>query len=167
MARNGGRRGARLRRQRGYRWEETLADRFNGTGKWRAFRLGSPSTGLPDILAVCPSEGLIYAIEAKSGSGMSLYVPADQIRRCKEWVDTFSGMAGGQVLLAFKFLSKKRTGPGRYVQRELREYYKVWDGDAADCVCTYDGDVFERTGGSRRPIRLAECPMPFRTRRRT
>ncbi|MEM4253171.1 MAG: resolvase, partial [Candidatus Nitrosotenuis sp.] len=46
---------ARTRRQRGYHWEDTLVKRFNGLEDWKAFRLGSPSVALPDILAVSTS----------------------------------------------------------------------------------------------------------------
>ena len=56
---------ARTRRQRGYNWEDTLVKRFNATDGWKAFRLGSPSVGLPDILAVSTKENTIYTIEAK------------------------------------------------------------------------------------------------------
>ena len=165
-ARNGGRRGARLRRQRGYHWEDTLVKRFNGADGWRAFRLGSPSTKLPDVLAVSTPEDTVYTIEAKSGSGTSLYVPAEQIGRCVWWIETFDRYSRRDVLLAFKFLSKKRLGPGRYEGRQLREYYKVWDREAgaADCVCTYDGRLYLRNGGGRTEIELAEREMPFETR---
>jgi len=43
---------ARTRRQRGYNWEDTLVKRFNATNSWKAFRLGSPSVALPDVLTV-------------------------------------------------------------------------------------------------------------------
>ena len=43
---------ARTRRQRGYNWEDTLVKRFNARPNWKAFRLGSPSVALPDILVV-------------------------------------------------------------------------------------------------------------------
>ena len=39
---------AKLRRQRGYHWEDTLVKRFNALENWKAFRLGSPSVALPD-----------------------------------------------------------------------------------------------------------------------
>ena len=41
---------ARIRRQRGYNWEDTLVKRFNSLENWKAFRLGSPSVALPDVL---------------------------------------------------------------------------------------------------------------------
>ncbi len=80
---------ARIRRQRGYQWEDTLVKRFNSAEKWKAFRLGSPSIALPDVLAVNTEEHTIYTIEAKSGTSTSLPVPADQIERCLEWIKTF------------------------------------------------------------------------------
>ena len=43
---------AQTRRQRGYNWEDTLVKRFNKMDNWKAFRLGSPSVALPDILCV-------------------------------------------------------------------------------------------------------------------
>ena len=73
---------AHLRRQRGYHWEDTIVKRFNGSDQWRAFRLGSPSIALPDVLAVNTNESTLYAIEAKSGTSTSLPVPFDQIERC-------------------------------------------------------------------------------------
>ena len=47
---------------------------------WKAFRLGSPSIALPDVLAVNTEESTIFTIEAKSGTSTSLPVPADQIQ---------------------------------------------------------------------------------------
>ena len=41
---------AKTRRQRGYNWEDTVVKRFNKLDSWKAFRLGSPSVALPDIL---------------------------------------------------------------------------------------------------------------------
>ena len=68
---------ARIRRQRGYNWEDTLVKRFNALQYWKAFRLGSPSVALPDVLAVNNHESMIFTIEAKSGTGTTLQVPFD------------------------------------------------------------------------------------------
>ena len=73
---------ARTRRQRGYNWEDTLVKRFNATKSWKAFRLGSPSVALPDVLTVNNVKSIIFTIEAKSGTGTTLHVPFDQIERC-------------------------------------------------------------------------------------
>ena len=80
---------AKTRRQRGYQWEGTIVKRFNSADNWKAFRLGSPSIALPDVLAVNTGNSTIFTIEAKSGTSTSLPVPADQIQRCLEWVKTF------------------------------------------------------------------------------
>ena len=101
---------ARTRRQRGYNWEDTLVKRFNSSENWKAFRLGSPSIALPDVLAVNTAKSALFTIEAKSGTSTSLPVPADQIERCQRWVDTFDIYQDRKVVLAFKFLSKKRIG---------------------------------------------------------
>ena len=121
---NNNQKAARMRRQRGYQWEDTIVKRFNCTEKWRGFRLGSPSIALPDVLAVNTEESTIFTIEAKSGTSTSLPVPADQIERCLDWIKTFDIYKKRNVLLAFKFLSKKRLGIGKYESRELREFFK-------------------------------------------
>ena len=159
---------ARIRRQRGYHWEDTLVKRFNSVEKWKAFRLGSPSIALPDVLAVNTDENTIYTIEAKSGTSTSLPVPADQIERCLEWIKTFNIYKKRNVLLAFKFLSKKRIGLATYESRELREFYKIWDEslEITDCVCTYEGKFFAKIDGKRKELFLKECLMPFKTKQR-
>jgi len=160
---------ARIRRQRGYQWEDTIVKRFNNTDKWKAFRLGSPSIALPDVLAVNTNNSTIFTIEAKSGTSTSLPVPADQIERCLSWIKTFDIYKKRNVLLAFKFLSKKRIGIGKYESRELREFFKIWDEslEITDCVCTYDGKFFAKINGQRKELFLKECPMPFKTKQRT
>lgn len=157
---------ARTRRQRGYHWEDTLVKRFNSNNNWKAFRLGSPSVALPDVLAVSTSENTIYTIEAKSGTVNSLIVPYDQIERCLKWAQTFDIYQRRQVILAFKFLSKKRIGKGRYESRELREFYKIWNPkiNPINCVCTYEGKMFSLENGIRQELILEDCNMPFRTR---
>ena len=160
---------ARTRRQRGYNWEDTLVKRFNSTENWKAFRLGSPSIALPDVLAVNTQSSMIFSIEAKSGTSTSLPVPADQIERCQRWIKTFDIYNYGKVILAFKFLSKKRIGQGQYENRELREFYKIWDESKTitDCVCTYDGEIFAKIDGRRVNLDLKEQKMPFKTKHRT
>lgn len=160
---------ARTRRQRGYNWEDTLVKRFNSAEDWKAFRLGSPSIALPDVLAVNTQKSMIFTIEAKSGTSTSLPVPADQIERCQKWIKTFDIYRDRKVILAFKFLSKKRIGLGQYESRELREFYKIWDenNDITDCVCTYEGEVFAKIDGKREKLDLKEHTMPFKTKHRT
>ena len=159
---------AKIRRQRGYNWEDTIVKRFNSSKNWRAFRLGSPSVSLPDILAVNSKSSSIFSIEAKSGTGTTLQVPFDQISRCLRWADTFELYQARNVILAFKFLSKKRIGIGEYESRELREFYKVWDPafEIIDCVCTYDGKTYGIKKGNQVSLNLDEFQMPFKTKHR-
>ncbi len=157
---------ARTRRQRGYHWEDTIVKRFNGLKNWKAFRLGSPSVALPDVLVVSTKNNTIFTIEAKSGTGTTLQVPFDQIIRCLKWTDTFELYRKRKVILAFKFLSKKRIDIGKYESRELREFFKVWDESLkiTDCVCTYEGDTFSLENRKRSKISLEDYPMPFNSR---
>ncbi|HKU32603.1 MAG TPA: resolvase [Candidatus Nitrosotalea sp.] len=154
---------ARTRRQRGYNWEDTLVKRFNSMDGWKAFRLGSPSVGLPDILAVSTKDNTIYTIEAKSGTSTTLYVPYDQILRCLKWIHTFELYQTRKMIIAFKFLSKKRIGKGKYEPRELREYYKIWDEShpVTNFVCTYDGTTYALQDGKRIQLNLKDSLMPF------
>ena len=160
---------AKTRRQRGYQWEDTIVKRFNCTGNWKAFRLGSPSISLPDVLAVNTNKSMIFTIEAKSGTSTSLPVPADQIERCLTWIKTFDIYKKKHVILAFKFLSKKRIGLREYENRELREFFKIWDEslEITDCVCTYEGRFFAKIDKTRKELFLKECSMPFKTKQRT
>jgi Holliday junction resolvase len=160
---------AHTRRQRGYHWEDTIVKRFNSAKNWNAFRLGSPSTALPDVLAVNTKESTIFTIEAKSGTTMSLPVPADQIERCLKWINTFDIYKKRKVILAFKFLSKKRIGLRTYESRELREFYKVWDTsiEITNCSCNYEGKTFAQINEERTEVNLEDYRMPFKTKFRT
>jgi len=159
---------ARTRRQRGYSWENTLVKRFNSLSYWKAFRLGSPSVALPDVLVVNNSNSTIFTIEAKSGTGTTLQVPFDQIIRCLNWTNHFEIYKTRKVILAFKFLSKKRVGVGIYENRQLREFYKVWDKSKkiVDCVCTYDGKTYALVDGKRKKLFLKDYEMPFKSKHR-
>jgi Holliday junction resolvase len=159
---------AQTRRQRGYNWEDTLVKRFNKLGNWKAFRLGSPSVALPDILCVNNEDSLIFTIEAKSGTGTTLTVPFDQITRCLNWTNNFTVYKTRKVILAFKFLSKKRIGVGQYEKRELREFYKVWNERKSprDMVCKYDGTTYSLIHGEKEKMDLKDYEMPFISRHR-
>ena len=154
---------ARTRRQRGYNWEDTLVKRFNSLDGWKAFRLGSPSVALPDILAVSTNANTIFTIEAKSGTGTTLQVPYDQIIRCLKWIHTFELYKTRKTIIAFKFLSKKRIGTGKYEHRQLREFYKIWDesNKITDFVCTYEGETYALVNGNRQKLVLEDYQMPF------
>jgi len=159
-------RSARKRRQRGYHWEDTLVKRFNELEGWKAFRLGSPSVSLPDVLAISTKDSTIFTIEAKSGTVTSLPVPSDQIERCLNWAKTFDIYKTRKVILAFKFLSKKRIGIDQYESRQLREFYKVWDEsqEITDCVCTYEGKTYGLIEGKRISLHLEDYQVPFKSR---
>ena len=157
---------AKTRRQRGYQWEDTLVKRFNKMDDWKAFRLGSPSVALPDILSVNNKDSILYTLEAKSGTGTTLTVPSDQIIRCLNWTNNFEVYEIRHVILAFKFLSKKRIGVGEYEKRELREFYKVWDPKKTptDMVCRYDGSTYALREGKKKNLTLEDYEMPFVSR---
>ena len=157
---------AKIRRQRGYHWEDTLVKRFNSLNNWKAFRLGSPSVALPDILVVNNKESIIFTIEAKSGTTEFLHVPYDQIIRCLNWTNNFQIYKKRKVLLAFKFLSKKRIGIGKYESRQLREFYKVWEDSLTpiDIVCNYEGETYATKERKRYALDLEDYEMPFHTK---
>ena len=157
---------AQTRRQRGYNWEDTLVKRFNKMENWKAFRLGSPSVALPDILCVNNVDSIIFTIEAKSGTGTTLTVPFDQIIRCLNWTNNFTVYKTRKVILAFKFLSKKRVGVGKYEKRELREFYKIWTPkkDPIDIVCKYDGITYALIQGEKKKLNLKDYQMPFKSK---
>ena len=157
---------AKTRRQRGYQWEDSLVKRFNKIDDWKAFRLGSPSVALPDILTVNNKDSVLYTIEAKSGTGTTLTVPFDQIIRCLNWTNNFQVYKTREVILAFKFLSKKRIGVGKYEKRELREFFKIWNPRRTpiDIVCKYDGDTYTIKEGKKKKMSLKDHKMPFESR---
>ena len=160
---------SRIRRQRGYHWEDTLVKRFNKLDNWKAFRLGSPSVALPDILSLNNDDSIIFTIEAKSGTSTSLTVPSDQIVRCMNWTENFKVYQTREVILAFKFLSKKRIGNSLYEKRELREFFKVWNTKLTpiDIVCKYDGTTYGLINGKRKSIKLKDYRMPFKEKKRS
>ncbi|MCZ6582758.1 MAG: resolvase, partial [Thaumarchaeota archaeon] len=77
----------KIRRQRGYAFENHIVQRFNDISGWSAKRLGSPSTALPDVMVINDMYKTVIAIEAKSTVQNYAYVPQDQIERCRDWVN--------------------------------------------------------------------------------
>lgn len=158
-----------IRRSRGYAFEHTLVQRLNNEF-WHARRLGGSSTGLPDIVAVNNTAGILLTIEAKSGTSDILYVPQDQIERCLLIRNMFSIYSQRHIILAFKFMSKKRfrrKNETVYESRKLLEYYKVADVVAdMDVVpiikCTYDGRTFALHENKTITLNLPDYFMPFR-----
>ena len=159
-----------IRRSRGYNYEHTLVQRLNN-GPWRARRLGGSSTGLPDIVAVNNDVGTLLTIEAKSGTSDILYVPLDQIERCIIVRNMFSIYPQRHIILAFKFMGKKRfrrKNETVYESRRLIEYYKVADvvvGMKALPIvkCTYDGKTYAIYRNKTIPLDLPDYNMPFHT----
>lgn len=143
---------ARLRRSRGYGYEHRLVEKINAIPGWQARRLGGSSTGLPDIVATNNDKSILLTIEAKSGVGGALYVPPDQIERCELVDKMFSLYKERHIILAFKFLSKKRVvrkGLKAYEPRDRHEfyfdaksvrYYLMQKPDAM-VKCTYGGNT--------------------------
>jgi Holliday junction resolvase len=134
--------------------------------------LGGSSTGLPDIVAVNNDAGILLTIEAKSGTSDTLYVPQDQIKRCLVIREMFSFYRDTHIILAFKFLCKKRfrrKNETVYESRRLREYYKEvidipGDTDIEDLPivkCTYDGKTYNIFGENTVPLNLPDFSMPF------
>ena len=161
--------GNNIRRNRGYNYEHTLVQRLNN-GKWRARRLGGSSTGLPDIVAVNNDAGILLTIEAKSGTSDILYVPQDQIERCLVVRNMFGIYPQRHIILAFKFMNKKRfrrKNQTVYESRKLLEYYKVADVVTGMKVlptiikCTYDGKTSAILRNRRIRLEMPEYTMPF------
>jgi len=111
-------------------------------------------------------DSVLFTIEAKSGTGTTLTVPFDQIIRCLNWTNNFEVYKTRKVILAFKFLSKKRVGVGEYEKRELREFYKVWDEKKipTDIVCKYDGITYALKEGQKKQFVLKDYQMPFNSK---
>lgn len=114
-------------------------------------------------------DGILLTIEAKSGTSDILYVPQDQVERCKMIMNMFSIYPERHIILAFKFMNKKRFRRKKqtvYESRKLVEYYKV--ADVVDSMkvlpiikCTYEGKTSAIFGGKSMPIDLPDYFMPF------
>lgn len=145
-----------------------MVQRLNN-GPWQARRLGGSSTGLPDIVAVNNTDGILLTIEAKSGTSDILYVPQDQVARCKVVRNMFGIYPTRHIILAFKFMNKKRLRRQKqtiYKSRRLLEYYKVADA-VADMKsipiikCTYEGKLYAIGKNKAVAIDLPDYNMPF------
>jgi Holliday junction resolvase len=160
----------RIRKNRGYSFEHVLVQKLN-TNAWNARRLGGSSANLPDIIAVNNRESIFLSIEAKSGTSDSLYVQSDQIQRCLQIRDMFRVYKTAHVILAFKFMQKKRIreeGKTVYTYRKLQEYYKIADKcsrmkDLPIIKCTYDGRTYEIRNSQTQKCIMKDYIMPFRT----
>jgi Holliday junction resolvase len=157
-----------IRRSRGYNFEHNLVKRLN-MGEWRARRLGGSSTGLPDIVAVNNKESTLLSIEAKSGTSSSIYVPNDQIDRCFLITEMFGVYSNRHIILAFKFMRKKRLmigGEIKYQSRKIREYYKIikFKGKPKNfpiIKCNYNGDTYAIYKTKIKKVKLKDFKLPF------
>lgn len=113
---------SRIRKSRGQGFERELVKRYREAGWW-AYRTGGNSAYLPDVMATKDESGELDIVEAKAGAKDHLYVLWDQIERDIFLINGFKLYPRRRIVLAFKFLSKKRKGEG-YEKRELREFYK-------------------------------------------
>ncbi|MCP8318499.1 MAG: hypothetical protein L6N95_01560 [Candidatus Methylarchaceae archaeon HK01B] len=160
-------RASKLRRKRGWDWEDTLVKRLDSCYSYDAFRLGGAGATLPDILAISNRFGKIMVIEAKSSTTDYLMVPREQIERSLRFLNSFRLYPNRHLILAFKFLKKRRLKAGGYEKRELREYYKEFDqhlqrGERApDIICNYEGCFYRVSKGSKKPSDLPDFKMPF------
>ena len=121
-------------------------------------------------MAVNNDAGILLTIEAKSGTGDILYVPEDQVARCKIIRNMFSIYPERHIVLAFKFMSKKRfrrKNKTVYESRRLVEYYKVADIVETMNIlpiikCTYEGATSAIIEGKSIALDLPDYSMPFR-----
>lgn len=157
-----------ISRTRGYSYEHSLVQKLN-CGSWIARRLGGSSTGLPDIVAVNNKDATLLSIEAKSGTGDILYVHPDQLQRCLLIRDMFGYYKTKHVILAFKFMRKKRFTRKKqvvYERRRLVEYYKIADKlhnleNIPVVKCTYGGKIYVMSNGKFTKKNLPTFVMPF------
>jgi Holliday junction resolvase len=116
---------SRIRKSRGQGFERDLVKRYRNVGWW-SYRTGGSSAYLPDIMATNDERGELDVVEAKAGAKDHLYVDWDQIARDIFLLQGFKRYPNRRIVLAFKFLSKKRKGSaGDFERRELREYYRI------------------------------------------
>ncbi len=131
--------------------------------------MGGSSTGLPDIVAVNNKTGTLLTIEAKSGTGDILYVPADQIERCVLIDRMFSYYEKRHIILAFKFMRKRRLQRKSdiiYEGRQLAEHYVLADtlckkSEYPIIKCMYNGATFAIYRDKYKKSRLPRFRMPF------
>lgn len=146
----------KTRRQRGYAFENHIVKEFNDKSQWHSKRLGGASVYLPDVMCVNDFYKSIIAIEAKSTVQNYAYVPADQIERCKDWVNMLGVYHTKQVVLAFKF---GRTITSKLQKRKLRYHFKVFPHKqfaAVDVRCDYDGMTLIKEGDTWVPLVMEE-----------
>jgi Holliday junction resolvase len=108
------------RSYRGYTFEKQLVTEFN-KGTWKARRLGGSSSGLPDVAIVNNSESIHYAVEAKSTVYNFCIIPVKQIKRCIEYLSMYDLYKKQNVILAFRFATKKALRAENSTVKVIRE----------------------------------------------
>lgn len=125
---------------------------------------------MPDIVAVDNENSILLSIEAKSASSNSIYVPEDQIQRCYLITEMFKEYNQRYIILAFKFMRKKRQmikGELIYQPRKIKEYYKIIrfkkkvPTKFPIIKCNYNGDTFVIYENKIKKVRLKNFNMPF------
>ena len=99
---------------------------------------------LPDVMCVNDYYKTIIAIEAKSTVQNYAYVPADQIERCRDWVNMFGVYDSKYVVLAFKFGQTLQIIKNQSVSRKLKYHYKIFPHKRftpSEIRADYDGNV--------------------------
>ena len=129
---------SKIRKSRGQGFERDLVKRYRDIGWW-SYRTGGNSAYLPDVMATNDETGELDVVEAKAGAKDHLYVDWDQIGRDIFLINGFKRYPKRHLILAFKFLSKKRKGDV-YEKRQLREYYKlipeeIWERIKGQTIC--------------------------------
>ncbi len=149
----------KTRRQRGYAFEKYLVQRFNDKSGWSAKRLGSPSTALPDVMGINDMYKTVIAIEAKSTVANIVYVPQDQIERCRDWINQFGVYDVKKVILAFKFGQTIQKIKDKFVSRKLIYFYKVFPHktiEPCEVKGDYRGITWRKIDGSWIPIEMED-----------
>lgn len=97
----------RISRNRGYSFEHRLDKWVNSLQNWYCRRLGGSSANMPDLLCVNNNTRTIRVSECKSlmtkNEKATLYIPADQVRRCIEFSEIFKIYTTREVIFSFKF----------------------------------------------------------------
>jgi len=81
----------------------------------------------------------VIAIEAKSTVANIVYVPQDQIERCRDWVNQFGVYDAKKVILAFKFGQTIQKIKNKLVSRKLIYFYKIFPHKTIE-PCEVKGD---------------------------
>jgi Holliday junction resolvase len=123
-----------FRQSRGYTFEQKeMVKFFNNQQDWHARRMGGTSMGMPDVLITNNNHengSILWAVECKSRTGKNIndpnnqlaYVPQDQIQRCYSMLEMFAAYKRKNVILAFRFATKKPRKHHYFFFRILNMY---------------------------------------------